>query len=156
MTRARLQALRYSNDDVADVTALVALHLRVRTDQQDWTDSAVRRYVHDAGPLLAELNLLVRSDSITRDARTASALVRRMDELERRIAELAGVEELTAIRPELDGREVMEHLGIPPGRLVGEALDALLEIRLEHGRLGRDEILRRLDAWLLDRTAETD
>lgn len=151
LTRARMQALRYSNDDVDAVTKLVALHLRFHTYRLGWTDSAVRRYVRDAGPLLGELNVLTRSDCTTRDERKARTLARRMDELEQRIEQLEAAEELAAIRPELDGREVMEHLGIAPGPLVGEALEMLLELRLEHGPVGRDEALRRLDAWSLAR-----
>lgn len=152
MTRRRMQAMRYSNDDVDAVTSLVALHLRVHTYRLGWTDSAVRRYVRDAGPLLAELNVLTRSDCTTRDERRARALSRRMDELEERIAELAAAEELAALRPELDGREVMAHLGIGPGRVVGEALDMLMELRLDEGLLGRDEVVRRLDEWYAGRT----
>lgn len=151
MTRARMQALRYSNDDVDAVTALVALHRRGHGQGLDWTDSAVRRYVRDAGPLLAELNALTRSNCAVRSEPMAGELSARMDELERRIAELEASEELMTIRPELDGREVMERLGVASGPLVGEALDMLLELRLEEGPVGRDEALRRLDAWALDR-----
>ena len=147
MTRKRLQALRYSNDDVEAVTELVALHLRFHTYQMGWTDSAVRRYVRDAGPLIAELNVLTRCDCTTRNERRAAALAQRMDELEARIDELAAAEELAAIRPDLDGNQVMAHLGMPPGPVVGRALAFLLELRLEEGRLGEDEARRRLDAW---------
>jgi poly(A) polymerase len=112
-----------------------------------WTDAAVRRYVRDAGPLLAELNVLTRCDCTTRDERKAARLATRMDELEARIAELAAAEELAAIRPELDGNQVMEHLGIGPGPLVGEALQFLLDLRLDEGELGTDEAYARLDAW---------
>ncbi len=151
MTRDRLQALRYSNDDVERITRLVELHLRFHTYRMGWTDSAVRRYVRDAGDLLAELNVLTRCDCTTRNERKAAQLARRMDELEARIAELAAQEELKAIRPDLDGREVMAHLGIPPGPLVGQALAHLLELRLEEGPLGREEALRRLDQWWQER-----
>jgi poly(A) polymerase len=150
MTRKRLTALRYSNDDVEAITELVALHLRFHTYQMGWTDSAVRRYVRDAGDLLAELNVLTRCDCTTRDERKAAVLAKRMDELEERIEDLAQREELASIRPELDGREVMEHLGIGPGPLVGKALNFLLEIRLEEGMLGPVEIRHRLDQWRLD------
>jgi poly(A) polymerase len=112
-----------------------------------WTDRAVRRYVRDAGPLLDRLNELTRCDCTTRDRSKAIALGRRMDELEARIAELREKEELDSIRPELDGREVMEHLGVGPGPVVGEALAFLLELRLEEGPLGADEVTKRLDAW---------
>ena len=112
-----------------------------------WTDSAVRRYVNDAGPLLTELNVLTRCDCTTRNERKAARLARRMDELEERITELATKEELKAIRPELDGVEVMKQLDVPAGPIVGGALKFLLEIRLEEGLIGDDEIRRRLDAW---------
>lgn len=147
MTRARLQELRYSNDDVDAITELVALHLRFHTYQMGWTDSAVRRYVRDAGALLNELNVLTRCDCTTRNERKAAMLGRRMDELEARIAELAAEEELSKMRPELDGRAVMEHLGVRPGPVVGRAMDMLMEIRLEEGILGEVEIRRRLDLW---------
>jgi poly(A) polymerase len=112
-----------------------------------WTDSAVRRYVNDAGPLLTELNVLTRCDCTTRNERKAARLARRMDELEERITELATKEELKAIRPELDGVEVMKQLDVPAGPIVGRALKFLLEIRLEEGLIGDEEIRRRLDAW---------
>jgi poly(A) polymerase len=147
MTRQRLQALRYSSDDVEAITSLVALHLRFHGYDQGWTDSAVRRYVTDAGPLLRELNVLTRCDCTTRNVRKAQQLSRRMDELEERIAELAAKEELKAIRPELDGNEVMELLGLRPGPEVGKAMRFLLDIRLDEGVLGRDEIIARLRAW---------
>jgi poly(A) polymerase len=153
MTRRRLQALRYSNDDMAAITELVALHLRFHTYRLGWSDAAVRRYVRDAGPLLHELNVLTRCDCTTRNERKARTLSQRMDELEERITELAAAEELAAIRPELDGRQVMEHLGVGPGPVVGDALDALLEIRLEEGVVGDTEIRRRLDEWFRDQQA---
>lgn len=147
MTRKRMEALRYPAADIAAVSELVFLHLRFHTYKMGWSDSAVRRYVRDAGDLLAELNVLTRSDCTTRDERKAARLAKRMDELEARIAELAAEEELASIRPELDGRQVMEHLGIPPGPLVGEALAYLLEIRLDEGEIGHDEAVARLDEW---------
>ena len=150
MTRKRLTALRYSNDDVEAITELVALHLRFHTYQMGWTDSAVRRYVRDAGPLLAELNVLTRCDCTTRNERRAAMLSKRMDELEQRITELAEREELASIRPELDGKQVMEQLGVGPGPLIGKALAFLLEIRLEEGMLGDVEIRHRLDQWRAD------
>ncbi|MGZ4700234.1 MAG: CCA tRNA nucleotidyltransferase [Ilumatobacteraceae bacterium] len=150
MTRKRLTALRYSHDDVEAITELVALHLRFHTYQMGWTDSAVRRYVRDAGPLLAELNVLTRCDCTTRNERKAAMLAKRMDELEERIVELSQSEELASIRPELDGNQVMAQLGVGPGPLVGKALAFLLEIRLEEGLLGEPEIRRRLDQWRLD------
>ena len=149
MTRKRLIALRYSHDDVEAITELVALHLRFHTYQMGWTDSAVRRYVRDAGGLLAELNVLTRCDCTTRNERKAAVLAKRMDELEARIGELAEREELASMRPELDGKQVMEQLGIGPGPLVGKALAFLLEIRLDEGMLGDGEIRHRLDQWRL-------
>ena len=147
MTRKRMSALRYSNDDIAKVTELVALHLRFHTYSMGWSDSAVRRYVRDAGGLLAELNVLTRCDSTTRNAKKAARLSRRMDELEERIDELQAAEELASLRPELDGNAVMEHLGLRPGRDVGEAMKFLMEIRLEEGLVGEEEARRRLDTW---------
>ena len=147
MARDRMRALKYANEDVEAVSRLVYLHLRFHTYQMGWTDSAVRRFVRDAGPLLPELIELTRCDCTTRNERKARQLAQRMDELEARIAELAVEEELAAIRPDLDGRQVMEHLGVEPGRIVGEALDFLLELRLDEGPLGEEEAYRRLDAW---------
>lgn len=153
MARDRMQALHYSNEDTKAVTKLVRLHLRFHTYQMGWTDSAVRRFVRDAGDLRDELIELTRCDCTTRNEKRARALSRRMDELEGRIAELEEAEELASIRPDLDGDQVMAWLGIEPGRLVGEALDMLLEARLEEGPLGEDEAHRRLDRWWSERTA---
>jgi poly(A) polymerase len=153
MTRKRMEALRYPTADIAAVTELVALHLRFHTYKMGWSDSAVRRYVRDAGDLLAELNVLTRCDCTTRDPRKAATLSKRMDDLEARIAELSAAEELAAIRPELDGADVMAILGIPPSRTVGEALAFLLEIRLDEGFIGRDEATARLRQWFASREA---
>ena len=147
MTRDRMQALKYPNDEVEIVTTLVELHLRFHTYKMGWTDRAVRRYVRDAGPLLDRLNELTRCDCTTRNAARARALARRMDELEARITELRAKEELDALRPELDGRAVMEVLGVPPGPIVGRALDFLLEIRLDEGMLGSEAATARLLEW---------
>jgi poly(A) polymerase len=147
MARDRMRALSYSNHDIETVTRLVELHLRFHTYKMGWTDSAVRRYVRDAGPLLEKLNELTRCDCTTRNPAKARALARRMDDLECRIAELRDQEELAAIRPELDGNEVMQRLGVRPGPAVGRALDFLLELRLEEGPLGPEEAGRRLDRW---------
>jgi poly(A) polymerase len=154
MTRDRLQALRYPNADVDAVTRLVELHLRFHTYRMGWTDSAVRRYARDAGDLLDELNVLTRCDCTTRNEKRADLLARRMDELEARIAELAAQEELKAVRPELDGNDVMARLGLKPGPVVGEALSFLLELRLEEGPLGAEEAGRRLDAWWTTRQVQ--
>ena len=147
MTRKRMVALRYPNDEVDLVCGLVNLHLRFHTYRLGWTDKAVRRYVRDAGPLLDRLNELTRCDCTTRNAAKARALDRRMDELEARIAQLREQEELDAMRPDLDGSQVMAHLGIPPGRAVGEALAHLLELRIDEGPLGEEAAVQRLDEW---------
>jgi poly(A) polymerase len=147
MTRDRMRALKYPNEDVDAVSELVNLHLRFHTYQMGWTDSAVRRYVRDAGPLLAELNVLTRCDCTTRNEKKAAVLARRMDELEERIAALAEHEEIAAMRPEIDGVRVMELLGIPGGPAVGYALDHLMEIRMEEGLIGEAAATARLLAW---------
>ena len=147
ITRKRMEALRYPTADISAVTALVALHLRFHTYKMGWTDSAVRRYVRDAGDQLAELNVLTRCDCTTRDPRKAATLSKRMDDLEARIAELAVAEELAALRPELDGNAVMDLLGVEPGRVVGEALAFLMEIRLDEGLIGPQAAADRLRGW---------
>jgi poly(A) polymerase len=147
MAKKRLLAMRYSTQDVEAITELVALHLRFHTYQMGWSDSAVRRYVRDAGPLLTELNVLTRCDCTTRNEKKALMLSKRMDELEARIAELAKSEELASLRPEMDGAQVMEHLSLSPGRQVGAALNFLMDIRLDEGELGAEEIRNRLDVW---------
>ena len=151
MTRERMKALRYSNDMIDTVSNLVYLHLRFHTYQMGWTDSAVRRFVRDADDQLDQLIELTRCDCTTRNQRKAAMLGRRMDELELRIDELAKQEELAAMRPDLDGRDVIEHLGLEPGPIVGQALAHLLELRLEHGPLGRGQALEHLDRWWADR-----
>jgi poly(A) polymerase len=152
MARDRMRALKYSNDDVDAVSKLVYLHLRFHTYGMGWTDSAVRRFVRDAGDLLDELIELTRCDCTTRNKRKADQLRRRMDDLEVRIAELREQEELASIRPDLDGRAVMAELGIAPGREVGEALAFLLELRLDEGPLGEEEARRRLQGWWATRS----
>ncbi|MGC9960734.1 MAG: CCA tRNA nucleotidyltransferase [Acidimicrobiales bacterium] len=147
MTRERMKALRYPTGEIDDVCRLVELHLRFHTYQMGWTDSAVRRYARDAGDLLQRLNDLTRADCTTRNAARARALAARMDELEARLGEIRQKEELDALRPELDGEEVMTVLGVGPGRLVGEALRFLMEIRLEEGLIGIEEARRRLVVW---------
>ena len=151
MTRTRMEALRYSAADVDTVVRLVELHLRFHTYRLGWTDKAVRRYVRDAGEHLELLNELTRCDCTTRNAAKARALARRMDELEARITELGEQEELQALRPDLDGNQIMELLGIGPGRDVGQALDFLMELRLDEGPLGEEEAARRLRAWWAER-----
>jgi poly(A) polymerase len=147
MTADRMRALRYPNQEVEAVSRLVELHLRFHTYRMGWTDAAVRRYVRDAGPLLERLNELTRADCTTRNEHKARELARRMDQLEARIAALRRQEELAAIRPDLDGREVMDQLGLRPGPEVGQALAHLLELRLDEGPLGKDEARRRLEEW---------
>jgi poly(A) polymerase len=151
MAQERLRALKYPNDVVDDVTKLVYLHLRIHTYAMGWTDKAVRRYARDAGSLLDDLNRLVRADCTTRNQARARVLGRRMDQLEARIRALRKQEELDRIRPPLDGRQVMEYLGIAPGPLVGEALDYLLEMRLDEGPIPEPEAYRRLAAWADER-----
>jgi poly(A) polymerase len=148
MTRRRLTALRFSKDVVEDVSRLVELHLRFHGyGEGEWTDSAVRRYVRDAGPLLTRLHVLTRADCTTRNREKARRLARAYDALERRIAELSEQEELARIRPELDGNEIMRILGVSPGPLVGRAYDFLLELRLEQGELGRERVTQELLRW---------
>jgi poly(A) polymerase len=147
MTKDRMRALRFSNEMVADVSRLVYLHLRFHTYEMGWSDSAVRRFVRDAGPLLDELLALTRSDCTTRNRRKAEALERRIDDLEARIETLQAAEQLASIRPDLDGADVMAHLGVPPGPVVGRALAHLLELRLDHGPMDRDAALAALDDW---------
>ena len=151
MARERMKALRYPKDDIEAVSRLVFLHLRFHTYAMGWTDSAVRRFVRDAGPLLDDLIELTRCDCTTRNARRAATLAQRMDDLEARIAVLSEEEELKSLRPDLDGAQVMAHLGIGPGRDVGEALSFLLEARIDEGPLGEDEAFHRLDAWWAER-----
>lgn len=153
MTRKRMNALRYSNEDVSKVTDLVALHLRFHTYAMGWSDSAVRRYVRDAGELLSELNVLTRCDCTTRNAKKAARLSARMDDLEVRIVELGEAEELAAIRPELDGNQVMQYLSLKPGRDVGDAMRFLLDVRLDDGLIGDDAIHAKLDVWWAERNA---
>jgi poly(A) polymerase len=148
LTKARLRALKFSKEIVEDVARLVELHLRFHGyGDGEWTDSAVRRYVRDAGPLLDRLHKLTRSDCTTRNRRKAAALARTYDSLEERIAVLKEQEELDAIRPDLDGNQIMELLGIPPGPMVGKAYKHLLELRLERGPLGQDEAVAELTRW---------
>lgn len=147
MAAQRLRALRYPNHVVDDVAKLIELHLRFHTFRMGWSDSALRRYVRDAGDLLDQLNQLVRADCTTQNPRKAKELSGLQDELELRIARLTAEENVRAIRPPLDGREVMERLGLKPGPLVGEALRFLLEERMERGPVGKDEAHRLLDDW---------
>ena len=147
MTRDRMRALKFSNEMVRDVTQLVYLHLRFHTYQMGWTDAAVRRFVRDAGSQLDELVALTRADCTTRNKKKAEALDRRIDDLEDRIAALQAAEELSAIRPDLDGQQVMDHLGLAPGPEVGRALAHLLELRLDRGPMTEDEAYAALDTW---------
>src|SRR5215469_14104184 len=148
MARKRLTELRFPNVVVADVCRLVELHLRFHGyGEGDWTDSAVRRYVTDAGPLLTRLHALTRADCTTRNARKAARLAAAYDGLEARIEELRAQEELDAIRPEIDGNEIMELLGLKPGPLVGKARKFVLDLRMEQGLIGRERVIDELLRW---------
>jgi poly(A) polymerase len=148
LARSRLTALRFPKDVVTDVSRLIGLHLRFHGyGSGEWTDSAVRRYVTDAGPLLTRLHALTRADCTTRNQAKARRLARSYDDLEQRIAELAEREGLASIRPDLDGNEIMQKLGVRPGPLVGKAYAYLLELRMEHGPLGRERAAQELLRW---------
>jgi poly(A) polymerase len=153
LTRARMKELRYANEDVDLVSDLVYLHMRAHTFRLGWTDRAVRRYVRDAGPLLDRLNVLVRCDVTTANDRKARQIAKRVDELEERIADLREREELDSIRPPLDGHQVMTYLGVKPGPIVGEALEMLLEHRLDHGPFSEEEAYEMLEKWKSQRGA---
>jgi len=176
MAKRRLTALRFPNDLVRDVSRLVELHLRFHgygegvgssrggsgpppqaarlagssPPEAAWTDSAVRRYVRDAGPLLTRLHVLTRADCTTRNQAKAARLARAYDGLEERIAELSEQEELARIRPELDGNEIMRILGVAPGPVVGRAYAFLLELRIAQGELGRERVTQELLRWAAD------
>ncbi len=148
LARKRLTALRFPNDVIAAVSRLVELHLRFHGyGDGEWTDSAVRRYVRDAGPLLSRLHALTRADCTTRNARKAARLAASYDALEARIAVLREQEELDAIRPELDGDAIMRILGLKPGPLVGKAWNFLLELRLSEGMVGTERATQELLRW---------
>jgi poly(A) polymerase len=152
MTRKRMQALRFSGAEIDAVSHLVELHLRFHGyGGGEWTDSAVRRYVRDAGDQLERLHILTRADCTTRNRRKAERLRRSYDDLEARIARLSEEEELASLRPDLDGNQIMGLLGIGPGREVGEAYTFLLELRMDEGPLGEDEAGRRLQQWWASR-----
>jgi poly(A) polymerase len=152
LAKKRLTALRYDGDTIRDVARLVELHLRFfGYTEAAWSDSAVRRYVRDAGPLLERLHMLTRADVTTRNRRKADRLGFAYDDLEDRIAVLREQEQIDAVRPELDGNRIQEVLGVPPGRVVGEAYRFLLELRLDEGPLGEEEAERRLVAWWVAR-----
>jgi poly(A) polymerase len=148
MTKKRLTELRFSSDEVKAVAKLVELHLRFHGyADADWTDSAVRRYVRDAGDQLERLHILTRADCTTRNARKANRLRTAYEQLEWRIDALAEQEELDAMRPDLDGTRIMEILGIAPGPVVGQAYRFLLEKRLDEGPLGDDAAREALLEW---------
>jgi poly(A) polymerase len=148
LAKKRLTELRFDNDTIKAVAKLIELHLRFfgYSDQQ-WSDSAVRRYVRDAEDQLVRLHALTRADVTTRNRRKAERLAHAYDDLEQRIAVLAEQEQLDAMRPELDGQQIMEILDIKPGRVVGEAYNFLLEIRLDEGEIGFEEAKKRLLQW---------
>ncbi|QOH58840.1 CCA tRNA nucleotidyltransferase [Rhodococcus rhodochrous] len=148
LVRKRMRALKYSKQMIEDVSRLVFLHLRFHGyGKGQWTDSAVRRYVHDAGPLLPKLHKLVRADCTTRNKRRAAALQATYDGLEERIERIAAEEDLAKVRPDLDGNAIMELLGIPAGPSVGKAWNFLKELRLDRGPLERDEAEAALLEW---------
>lgn len=153
MVRKRMRALKYSKQMVDDVSQLVYLHLRFHGyGDGKWTDSAVRRYVTDAGPMLPRLHKLVRADCTTRNKRRAARLQANYDGLEERIAELTAKEDLARVRPDLDGNEIMELLGVPAGPIIGQAWRFLKELRLERGPLDHDEAVEALREWWASRT----
>jgi len=148
LTRKRMKALRFANDTIDDVASLVELHLRFHGyGSGEWTDSAVRRYVRDAGDQLDRLHVLTRADCTTRNKRKADRLRRTYDDLEARIARLREEEDLASMRPDLDGNQIMETLGIGPGREVGAAYQFLLQLRMDEGPLGEDVARERLLEW---------
>lgn len=152
ITKKRMRALKFSNDEIDAVSTLVELHLRFHGyGDGQWTDSAVRRYVRDAGDLLSRLHILTRADCTTRNQRKADRLRRTYDELEERIARLSEQEELASIRPDLDGNQIMEILGIPAGREVGEAYKFLLELRLDNGPMSYEDAKAALLEWFAAR-----
>ena len=156
LTRKRMQALRFSNHDIDAVATLVELHLRFHGyGSGEWTDSAVRRYVRDAGDQLERLHILTRADCTTRNQRKADRLRRTYDSLEERIARLSEEEELASIRPDLDGNQIMAILGIGPGREVGEAYAFLLELRMDEGPQTPEEAEAALRAWWAARRLST-
>jgi poly(A) polymerase len=147
MTRARMRELRYPNDVIDDVAELVFLHMRPHTFKMGWTDSAVRRYVRDAGHLVAKLNQLVRCDVTTRNEKRARQIQRRIDELEVRIDELAEQEELDAMRSPIDGNDVMSYLGLQPGPQIGTIMNLLLEKRIDDGPYEPDDAYAFVREW---------
>jgi poly(A) polymerase len=148
LAKSRLKALRFDNDTIEAVTSLIALHLRFHGyGTGEWTDSAVRRYVRDAGSQLERLHILTRSDCTTRNQRKAATLAATYDALEERIARLAEEEELASMRPDLDGNQIMTILGIGPSRAVGEAYNYLLEARIDDGPLGEEKATQLLREW---------
>ncbi|MFE7630869.1 CCA tRNA nucleotidyltransferase [Kocuria sp. NPDC057446] len=151
LTAKRMRALRFDNDTIRTVGRLVELHMRFYGyGDAEWTDSAVRRYVRDAGECLQRLHRLTRADVTSRNRRKVARLAAAYDDLEARIEELSAREELDAVRPELDGERIMAVLGIPPGPAVGRAYKFLLDLRLDEGELGPEEAERRLRAWAAD------
>lgn len=152
ITRARLRELGFEKATVKDVTELVRLSGRFKGYADGWSDSAVRRYARDAGHLLGLLNELVRCDCTTRNRAKADRLQRQIDELEERILRLAQEDREAAERPQMDGQAVMDHLGVGPGREIGDALKFLLEVKRRDGVLPQNEIEARLDAWWAERS----
>jgi poly(A) polymerase len=148
MTKFRMKEMKYSKEQIENVSGLVYLHLRFHGySQGEWSDSAVRRYVRDAGDLLEYLHVLTRADCTTRNVKKAQALAASYSSLEDRIAQLREEEELNSIRPDLNGEEIMEVLDIKPSHVVGAAYNYLLELRLENGPLGKEKAVQELLRW---------
>lgn len=154
MTKQRMRAMKYPNELTNEVAQLVFLHMRPHTLKFGWTDSAVRRYVRDAGPLLEDLNKLVRCDVTTGNSKRARTIQKRIDELEKRIEELAEREEIEKLRPPIDGRQVIDYLKITPGPLVGEIMKILLERRIDQGEYDEAEAFAMVREWALDKGIE--
>ena len=154
LVRRRLRKLKYPKRVTENIAQLVYLHMRFHGyGDAAWTDSAVRRYVTDAGPLLEKLNKIVRADCTTRNRRKAARLARACDDLETRIAELAAAEDLAKVRPDLDGNDIMEILGLGPGPEVGQAWKHMKDVRLDQGPLEREDAILELKRWWTERDA---
>ncbi|MEZ5342601.1 MAG: HDIG domain-containing protein [Acidimicrobiales bacterium] len=154
ITKARLRALEFEQPLVKNVAELVRLSGRFKGFADGWSDSAVRRYARDGGPILGDLNELVRCDCTTRNKQKVARIQHHVDKLEERIIELARQDRIAAERPQMDGKAVMDYLGLPPGPMVGKATAFLLELKRSEGVLDDGEVLRRLDAWWAKESGE--
>jgi poly(A) polymerase len=158
MAKKRLKALRFDHQIVNDVSTLIELHLRFHGYvDEPWTDSAVRRYVADSGPLYSRLNRLTRADATTQNKRKSLMFDHAMDEMEARVTELKKKEDLESIRPDINGSQIMELLGVQPGPIVGKAYTHMLEYRMENGEVGYDAAVAELKKWWSEQAgARTD